>query len=135
MSIFQFERILIAFFVVLVISIAGVGGYLWHVESQGIPVPEAETPTDIAIMEGTYGCVPRIDETSTSECLPAIKMGGEFYALDLTQVIEAGGTLNLRVGEPVTVGGIFVPIEEISTNEWEVYRIQGIMKVEELTRE
>lgn len=135
MSIFQFERILIGVFVVLLVCIAGVGGYLWHVEKQGIPTPEVEIPTDIAIMEGTYACVPRIDGTTTRECLPAINLGGEFFALDLASVIEAGGELGLRVGEPITVGGIFVPIEEISSDEWDVYRIQGIMKVEELTRE
>ena len=134
MSIFQFERILIGLFVVLIVCIAGAGGYLWYVESQGIPVTEVEVPTDIAIMEGTYGCVPRIDGTSTSECLPALKMAGEFYALDLAQVIEAGGNISLRVGETITVGGMFTPIEEISSDQWDVYRIQGIMKVEEVTR-
>lgn len=135
MSIFQFERILIGVFVVLIVSIAGLGGYLWHVESKGIPTTEIETPTGLAIMEGTYACLPRLDGTTTRDCIPSIKMGGEFYALDFVSVIEAGGELGLRVGEVITVGGIFIPIEEISSNQWDVYRVQGIMKVEEVSRE
>ena len=135
MSIFQLERILIGFFVVILVCIAALGGYLWHVEQQGVPTPEIAAPTDLAIMEGTYACLQRLDGTSTSECIPAIKLGGDFYALDLATVIEAGGELRLRVGENITVGGIFTPIEEISSDQWSVYRVQGIMKVEEVSRE
>ncbi len=134
MSIFQFERILIGVFVVLIICIAGVGGYLWHVEKEGIPMQEVEEPTGVAIMEGTYACLPRLDEGVTAECIPALKMGGEFYALDLAPLIEVGGELKARVGETITVGGIFVPIEEISSDLWDVYRVQGIMRVEEFSR-
>lgn len=135
MSIFQLERILIGLFVVILVCIAALGGYLWHVEQQGVPAPEVETPTGLAIMEGTYACLERLDGTSTSECMPAIKLGGDAYALDLASVIAAGGEIGFRVGEKITVGGIFTPIEEISSAQWSVYRVQGIMKVEEVSRE
>ncbi len=135
MSIFQFERILFVVFGVLIVCIAGLGGYLWHVEQQGIPTPEVEAPKGLAIMEGTYACLQRLDGTTTRDCIPSIKMGGEFYALDLAQAIEAGAELGLRVGEKITVGGIFVPIEEISSDQWSVYFLQGLMKVEEVSRE
>ncbi len=135
MSIFQFERILIGVFIALILCIAAVGGYLWRVEQQGIPVAKVETPTNLAIMTGTYACLSRLDGATTRECIPSIKMGEEFYALDLAPVIEAGAELGLRAGEKITVGGTFVPIEEISSNQWEVYRVQGVMKVEEVSRE
>jgi hypothetical protein len=134
MSIFQFERILIGVFVVLLVCIAGVGGYLWQVESEGIPTPEIEVPEGVAIMEGVYACLPRIDGASTSECIPAIKLGEEFFALDLARFIESGGELRFRVGETITVGGIFTPLEAISDEQWDVYRLQGVMEVEEVTR-
>lgn len=137
MSIFQFERILGFVFAIVILAIAAAGGYLWYIENQEIPLQTttvSETE-NTQVLEGVYACLPRADGAKGRECTPGIKVGDEYYALDLASVIEAGGELGLRAGEKISVGGTIVPIEEISSDQWKAYSLKGIMRVLEVARE
>ncbi|MEK7509750.1 MAG: hypothetical protein AAB605_03480 [Patescibacteria group bacterium] len=138
MSIFQFERILSVGLVVVVVLVAAAGGYLWYVESQGNPLEAASrqaNTSEATVLEGTYVCLPHTDGSKAKECTPGIKVGDEHYALDMAAVIEGGSTLTLTNGMKILAGGIVVPIEETSSDQWQNYPVRGIMKVEEVAKQ
>jgi len=136
MSVFQFERILSIALVVVVVCIAAGAGYLWYVESRGIPQETiASSGSQAVILEGTYVCLPHTDGSKAKECTPGLKVGEEYYALDMAAVIESGSKLTLTNGMKILAGGVVVPIEEISSDQWQNYPVKGIMKVEEVARQ
>lgn len=135
MSIFQFEKILGVVLVVIVVVMASLGGYLWYVESRGIPTQHiASEKTQASILEGTYVCLQRTDGKRTTECTPGIKVKEDQYALDLAYVVGGEKSISLSNGMKILVGGVIVPVEEVSTDQWDRYSIKGIMRVEEVAK-
>ena len=80
-------------------------------------------------------CLPHTDGSKAKECTPGLKVGEEYYALDMAAVIESGSKLTLTNGMKILAGGVVVPIEEISSDQWQNYPVKGIMKVEEVARQ
>lgn len=112
------------------------GGYLLVLSAQGAPELVIEEPQarEAQILEGTYVCLPRTDGNKTTECTPGLKVGNDYYALDLAILAGAGVTTNFTNGTNILAAGVIVPIEEISSEQWDVYSVKGIMAVEEVAR-
>jgi hypothetical protein len=127
--------------VVLLIIIVALGilagGLLLFLQVQGSPDLTVTDPSanDAVVLEGTYVCLPRNDKSKTAECSPGLQTAdGTYYALDLGQVIGAGGDPQLKNGEKVAVGGLLLQLEDISTDQWDVYPVTRVMRVEEVAR-
>jgi hypothetical protein len=78
---------------------------------------------------GTYVCLPHKDASVQSkECKFGIKTAeGLYYGLDVG--IESGPTPTLVVGDQLSAAGIVTPVEELSSDEWNQYPIEGIFSV------
>jgi hypothetical protein len=115
------------------------GGYLLVLQAMGAPKPVTEgnipTPESVSVIEGTYACLPRKDKSATKECSPGLKKeDGSFIALDLGEVIAAGGNPNLSNGTKLTVAGEVVKVDDLSTDQWDIYDVSELMRVLELAR-
>ncbi len=121
----------------LLLAIFLIGGYLMYVSYAGIPVSGADDQQEQAVvLRGVYSCLPHADGTKPKECTPGIKTdSGEYTALDMGLVIESGGNIKLTDGTRILAGGVVVPIEEISSDQWKPYPIKGIMRVEEIAKQ
>ncbi len=97
--------------------------------------PTEEVPNDIpplTMFTGTTVCLPHrdTDGPQTMECAFGLHTDdGKYYALDLN--LELSG--NVETTKRVTVEGLFIPIEAISTDMWQKYDVEGIMQVVTLT--
>lgn len=88
-----------------------------------------------AVLTGVYVCLPKKDTGGpvTMECAFGLQTNKGYYALDLS-AIESGNYPALTGNETITVEGVLVPIEMISTDRWQIYRdLVGIMSVEKIT--
>lgn len=127
-------------FLIVIVALAVLaGGYLLVLQVMGAPeqTGATEQPKEgqVVILEGTYVCLPRTDKAQTKECSPGLrKEDGTYIALDLGEVIGAGGNANLNNGAKITVGGEIVSIEDLSTDQWDVYDTTELMRVFELAR-
>lgn len=115
------------------------GGYLMLLQAMGAPkqVSDNDAPPaeSMSVIEGTYACLTRKDKSATKECSPGLKKeDGSFIALDLGEVIAAGGNPNLSNGTKVTVAGEVVKVEDLSTDQWDIYDVTELMRVLELAR-
>lgn len=140
MHLFRENRVLSIIFIVIIALIIITGGYLGYVQSSGIPEVVGQTaPSDLpetTILEGTYVCLPHTDGTKPKECTPGIQTKEkDYYALDMQLVIAAGANPKLTNGMKISAGGVVVPIEAISTDQWKIYPIKGIMQVEEVAKQ
>lgn len=86
-------------------------------------------PKDITI-SGTYVCLPHINTAGpqTMECAYGLLTSeGKYYGLDLQKLIPSIPTIT--IGEKVSVTGLFVKLEALSTDFWQKYPIEGIISV------
>lgn len=93
-----------------------------------ISVNPNESPKEMTI-EGEYVCLPHKDTSGpqTMECAFGMKLSdGSYIAIDLSGV---SGDTNYPMQSKLKVTGLYVPIEQISSNTWQVYPIKGILKV------
>lgn len=127
-------------FLIVIVALAVLaGGYLLVLQAMGAPKPvvaeNTPTPDAVSVFEGTYACLQRKDQKQTKECSPGLKKeDGSFIALDLGEVIAAGGSANLNAGAKITVGGEVVKIDDLSTDQWDVYDVTELMRVLEIAR-
>lgn len=92
-------------------------------------------PSPITV-SGTYTCLPKKDTGGpmTLECAFGLKSEKGYYALDLS-ALKSDNYPALTGNESITVEGVLVPIEMISTDRWQVYQdLIGIISVEKLSR-
>ncbi len=89
--------------------------------------------TDVPVtrtLRGEYECLPHkaSGEMQTLECSFGMKAAdGKHYALDLQSMDNS--VINTEMGAAIEVGGLLVPIEQISSDIWNKYDIAGIIKV------
>lgn len=127
-------------FLIVIVALAVLaGGYLLVLQAMGAPksptVDDTPAPDQVSVLEGTYACLSRKDKSQTKECSPGLKKeDGSLIALDLGEVIAAGGSANLNVGTKITVGGEIVKVEDLSTDQWDVYDVTELMRVLEIAR-
>lgn len=100
------------------------------------PTPDPAAPPQRAVLVGVYTCLPHRATTGpqTMECALGLQTEGEkYYALDFRLLqMEMLGVL--QTGERIQVEGLLVPIEQISSDQWQKYSIQGIMSVTGLVK-
>lgn len=90
-------------------------------------------PTQVTLT-GQYTCLPHRDTSGpvTLECALGLQATtGPYYALDTNSIPQAT-VMKLQTGEQLTVTGTLVPIEQISSNTWQKYAIEGIVKVDSM---
>lgn len=126
-------------FLIVILALAILaGGYLLALRAMGAPDPvvsDVPPQEQVTVIEGTYACLARKDKAQTKECSPGLKKDdGSFIALDLGEVIGSGGNANLANGTKITVGGEVVKIEDLSTDQWDVYDVTELMRVFEIAR-
>lgn len=93
-----------------------------------------ETPHQVSLT-GLYICLPHKDTSGpqTMECALGMKADdGTFYALDTSNVPTNVSTL-IATNVQIKVEGMLIPIEQISTNQWDKYGIKGIIQVTSMT--
>lgn len=127
------RRLWVIFIIFLTLAVLA-GGYLAYLSRQGVPETVAEPTAEATILDGTYVCLPRADAAKTKECTPGVKVGDDYYALDLARLLEAGETTNFSNGTKILAAGAITPIEEVSDEQWKTYRVKGVMRVEEVAR-
>jgi uncharacterized protein len=90
-----------------------------------------------ATLTGEYICLPHRTTSGpqTLECALGIKVDtSSYYALDLGQLLNSDQVTKLPTGTPMTVEGLLVPIDQISSDQWQKYNVKGIMRVEKVTK-
>ncbi len=138
MSLYREHPKLIFLLLIIVTLIVLAGGYLLYLQTNGAPDLTVMEPSsgDAVVIEGTYACLPRIDEKKTAECSPGlVTSDGVYYALDLGLVVGAGGDPQLKNGEKISAGGVLIPVEEVASEQWDPYPVTEVMRVEEVARQ
>lgn len=90
---------------------------------------EIDTPQQVT-MTGTFVCLPHKEqgEFQTQECAFGIQTeDGKYYAVDFG--LSSNSEIEPAIGEEFTASGILTPIEEISSDHWSIYPIEGIFSV------
>ncbi len=100
--------------------------------SSSVPTTLRERRT----ITGTTECLPHRDTTGpqTMECAFGLKADdGKHYALDL-MLLATSELMNQPTNERVTLEGLYTPIEELSTDHWQRYNVEGILTVTSVSR-
>lgn len=122
---------------IVLIIIAFIMSVLWHSNSFLSTVnqqPATSTPSDVPYdltIEGTYTCLEHKNPElpHTQECAFGLKtVNAEQYALDLSAFSGPAGSF--ETGTHVQVQGLFVPAEQLNTNQYQDYaNFKGIIQV------
>ncbi len=104
-------------------------------------IREATKGTYTALSErrtviGEATCLPHknTEGPQTMECAFGLKTeDGVFYALDLAALESLGKSTNLPMEGKISVEGTFVPVENLSSEQWSRYAIEGIIRVTAVT--
>lgn len=90
-----------------------------------------ESPERIEV-EGETVCLPHRDTSGpvTLECALGLQVGDKYYSIDtmLMASMEASELVK-DTGNRVKVSGVYTPIEELSSNHWQKYNVEGIISV------
>lgn len=105
-------------------------GSVWLIRE--VSKGSSTTVPQTVVMVGTYLCLPHKNSEGpqTLECALGLKADdGLYYALDLSAFTGLAQDVGVGTGTRVRVGGILVPIEQISSDQWNNYPIRGIIRV------
>lgn len=83
-------------------------------------------------LEGRTTCLPHKNAggAQTLECAFGLEsVAGDFYALDAGS-LDPALAAELNASERVRVTGLLIPIEAVSTDRWQKYVVEGIMRVD-----
>lgn len=89
-----------------------------------------------ATLTGEYVCLPHKDTSGpqTDECAFGIKTdASEYYALDFNMIPE--GHEDFQSGTKFSASGTITPIENLSTDHWRRYDIEGIFTVTDYVKD
>ena len=81
-------------------------------------------------ISGEYMCLPHKDTSGpqTMECAFGVRtLAGLYYALDFNLMSQTPPTF--KTGDRINVSGVFTPLENLSSNQWQKYPIEGILSV------
>ncbi|MCL4208408.1 hypothetical protein KJZ63_02115 [Patescibacteria group bacterium] len=101
--------------------------YIYDQKQQ--PNSDATTPYR-GTLSGEFVCLPHKDQTGpqTEECAFGIKTeASEYYAVDFSLSSQEMPTF--RAGDKFSATGLITPIENLSTNQWQRYPIEGIFSI------
>lgn len=92
------------------------------------PAPVSILPERVSVV-GYRECLPHKDTTGpqTKECMLglAIDQSDGHLALDLSLMSSYSGTL--LVGTKLRVEGVLIPANQLSSNQWDKYDIDGVL--------
>jgi len=117
----------------LIVVLALVGGFFAfnsfiYNEKQGEPTPSYQPYR--GTLTGTQVCLPHKNTSGpqTLECAIGMKTdSGEYYALDFSVMSQIPP--NIPGGARFTATGLITPIENLSSDHWQKYSVQGIFSV------
>lgn len=80
-------------------------------------------------LTGEYICLPRVsDKTQTDECVPGLLVvTGEYYGIDFHLMSQEHKPV--AIGSKIVANGVVVPVQRLSTDQWDTYPILGIFSV------
>lgn len=96
-------------------------------QKQGDTLPNAPYR---GTLSGEYICLPHRNTNGpqTLECALGIKTeAGEYYAVDFNLMSQ--DYPDIRMGSVISANGVITPIENLSTDTWKKYPIEGIFSV------
>lgn len=103
-----------------------------------VSVPSGTTPAssgEISV-KGTYTCLPHknTDGPQTMECALGMKTDkGLYYALDTSAV--SPNPFDMATGQNISVTGTLVAQNALNSNQWNIYPIEGIIKVSKWSKQ
>lgn len=135
-SLRQQSALSVAFFIIIALALI-TGIFLAYVSAVGAPdlEPEQSGTTDTVVLEGTYVCLTPNDGSTPRECSPGLETSDGLYALDLGDLIGAGGNAQLANGTKIFAGGTLIAVEDISSEQWDKYDVTHVMRVLEIARQ
>lgn len=91
-----------------------------------------ESPTPITLT-GTYACLPKKNTGGpvTLECAFGLKTDEGYYSLDMSSILTDNYPA-LYGNETITVEGVLVPVEMLSSDRWKTYDVVGVVSVEKV---
>jgi hypothetical protein len=116
-----------AIFIALFVGFFALNSFIYN-EKQGDPNKTIEPYR--GTLTGEYVCLPHADKTGpqTLECAFGIKtLSGEYYAVDFNMMSQPRP--QLETGDKFTATGLITPIENLSSDHWQKYDIEGIFSV------
>ena len=95
--------------------------------------PRPTTIPEQVTLIGVMDCLPhKGDGPHTLECTSGLRVNGDHFGLDLSGLPNRGiGRFN--AGSKVEVSGKFTPVDEMGEDRIQVYDIEGVIEVENLT--
>jgi hypothetical protein len=99
------------------------------------PAP-SDVPQEVSL-RGEFVCLPLKDTTSpqTTDCVLGVRTDNNvYYAIDATGEGARNMLLSLQTGLKIQIDGVLVPIEQISSSQWQKYDIGGIVSTENILR-
>lgn len=93
-----------------------------------------ESPTAITLT-GTYTCLPKVDTGTpvTLECAFGLKTDDGYYSLDMSGVLTDNYPA-LYGNETITVEGMLVPKEMLSSDRYKTYDVISVISVEKVIK-
>ena len=94
-----------------------------------------ETVDSMTTITGNFSCLPlKTAKPQTAEdCTLGVKSrDGSYYALDISRIQDAN--TDLKAEDTIAVTGFLLPATEVPGSEWDIYAVQGIIKVNTLLR-
>lgn len=91
-----------------------------------------ESPTPITLT-GTYTCLPKTDtgDPVTMECAFGLKTDEGYYSLDLSSILTENYPA-LYGNEKISVEGVLMPKEMLSSDRWKIYDVVGVISVDKV---
>lgn len=88
----------------------------------------------MSTITGNFSCLPLKDGTiPTDNCTLGVRTkDGMNYALDISRIQDAN--TDLKADDTIAVTGFLLPEAEVVGSEWEIYKADGIIKVNTLLR-
>jgi hypothetical protein len=117
---------------IILIAIVLVVGVLIPAPKKIVESPVESGPYQVTVV-GTVVCAPPVDPSvpSTRECRYAIQTpDGKYYLVTMAND-EMGFTK--PTGTKVLIQGLYVPKEQLNTDQWQKYNMEGIISVDTVT--
>lgn len=101
------------------------------------PTRDVNQPPKEETFKGEYVCLSHTDTSGpqTMECAFGLKLAdGTYIAIDWGDLLSSGAALEIKSGDTLELKGVFVPVEQLSNDQWHKYPITGILRVKGIGR-
>ena len=113
--------------------VVGIGAFAMT-QFEDVPTTDNQIPQH-ETRQGFWECVPhKPGVPPTEECATGIALDQSDGHIILDLSLYQAGAWTFSAGDHVRVSGVFVPANQLSTNHWQKYDIDGIMQVTSLEK-